>query len=615
MADSTHSSSTGPSMDQAMEQLMKRGFSELDKADQKASKNGEEKTVKFLGFMEVPESFATVIEGLWNYIADEGVKWIEPHTFSGFKTAGEALGLQGNAVVHGAAIAATTVNAAVRSLAFISPIRQAYANQHTARVDLAKKIAPVLDEIKGKHSSSTLMRVTQADNEMIYFARQRMKMKADTDLKNKVTTLIVNVLPNMAMSFGQSKRMWHDQPLKSKLEGTEAKIADWGKKVLQFGTPAINRTLIHSNERALNHKLTSAYCALDMVVELEKQVADNPKASSFQLPGKKGGALALDKYIEAILFQHQKDMSEISADHTEIRTALKEDVAAVTAPLAEAIRKGELSSLSLVQLIGTGKIIKNHGRSIASVDEVKTLIEHSAAKPATMVHVDPKAHYKEAPYTREDLKAVLKALEGDEKHHFAAMLPDTVLEDAGMPAHEIKEMRVATSQLYEQMLAEAIVGLQAKSDDELKKDGLAKNEITILRTAFKKIEQKGLEAVHELKASPTNARGVEQLIVNVAVPQISKGDTTYLGTLISDGHEKFDDVASERVKDEGRGARGKGKAGKDEDELSDDFAVDERGKLASRESHSKEKSHEYSHTEREKHRATHASGHFSERGN
>src|SRR5690606_13158308 len=111
-------------------------------------------------------------------------------------------------------------------------------------------------------------------------------------------------------------------------------------------------------------------------------------------------------------------------------------------------------------------------------------------------------------------------LEGEERIHFASMLPDAVLEEAGMDKKEIKQIRTAVAKSYDSMLAETLAGLQSKSDEELHKRGLADKEITTLHDAYERVEKGGTKAIHELKTSSTNDHGIERLLTNWAVPSI-----------------------------------------------------------------------------------------------
>ena len=73
----------------------------------------------------------------------------------------------------------------------------------------------------------------------------------------------------------------------------------------------------------------------------------------------------------------------------------------------------------------------------------------------------------------------------------------------------------------------------------MEEKGLAKNEVAKLREIIASIEQKGPQAVREIKASPTHPQGVENLVTNMVVQR-----PQYLGKLIQDGHVRYGEVAA-----------------------------------------------------------------------
>ena len=553
MADTGNSKSTtaDPSMDDAMAKMFEKSMKQLETANNNANKNGggAEKTVKIFGFFEVPEMFGAIAEGLWNDASHEIAHWLQRNSLPKFTAAGKALGLEGTALTQSAAGATIALSVLVKSAMYINPVVAAYKKQHETYRELAQKSAPLLEEAKGSHGLGTLMGLKETDNEMLYYARKRVALETKNDIVNQWTNLFINVVPNVLMDYSKHKSVWNGEPIPAKLEGTDAGLNSWGRRIFNYGSPAIGKAIVGSNDRSLNRKIASPYSALKMVYELDAQVASNPKASTFQLPGKHSNALSLEKYIEKIIVLHQQNMAEISDDHVEIREALQDDVVAAAKPLAEAIRTGEMSALGLVNLLGTGKIIRYRGRAIATPEEIQTLVERGMPQQTSLAHVEPKEYYKDSLFTREEFKQALHALSGEEKMIFASPFPNSVLEDAGVSKGEIKKIDEYRKDL-DRMVTDGLIGLNEKSEDELKEIGLSKREIETLHTAFKKIEQGGVEAVHALRSSPTNSRGIERLLLNAAVPQIVKGDTQYLGKLIETGHAKFDEVTSKDKKEE-----------------------------------------------------------------
>jgi len=95
-------------------------------------------------------------------------------------------------------------------------------------------------------------------------------------------------------------------------------------------------------------------------------------------------------------------------------------------------------------------------------------------------------------------------------------------------------------------MQEAILGAASKSDEELKTEGLAGHEIKQLRKAESLVRQRGEAALKSLQTGPTNANGIEQTLLNLAVPHI-QGDKTYFGHLLESGRAAVQQADSRAV--------------------------------------------------------------------
>lgn len=516
--------------------------------------------------MEMDAGIAAWLNSGYNLVSGFASRFIVPNVQSLALKHGGKIGLKGTALTRTAALAAFGSEVALKSGAYIGEVWSGHTDAVRERVALAKRIAPVLDDIKGKHSAGALHSVKEADNEVIYAHRKRMAKISDGENLGNWINLAINAGPNLVTNVGELGSLWQGKELKQVRK--EAVLAKQKKVELGQGDDSLGGEVKNlfgvfvntssgqiaqrfkvSTERKLQ-KTLQPYSALEMILELQDQVESKADARTFQVPKSyqapkhRPEAYSLEEYIARILIQHQKDMADISPDHTELRDALKEDLAAVAKPIAAAIRSGDMNVLSLIRLVGEGKIIKNRGRSLASPDEIQDIIAHEAPKQASYVYVDPKEHYANAPYTRQEFKEMLPHLEGEERQVIVAMMPDSVLKDAGMSERDIKAEREAIGQRYDRMIAEHVMGLNKESDEQLAAEGMAKHEIKELHEDAAKIKQKGIEAVHSMKAGPTNEHGVELLLTNWAVPQIS-GNKAHLGTVLSAGREALAEAAND----------------------------------------------------------------------
>lgn len=513
------------------------------------------KTKKLFGLFEVDAGIIAWLGSIYNVGADYASKSLAPRVFDFVEKYGPKAGLAGEKLKSAAAIASIGTTGVIKTAGYFGPIWESYASHRSERAHLARSLGGVLDTIKGNHSVGALYSVKQNENEVIFAHRKRLATIAHTTTLGNWIDLLVNAGANLTLDAKRFHSIWTEKAnitdkvmrhreLKRQreleLEAETGTIGDASQGnhllglLLNSSMPQFADRLKRSGEHKLKHTL-QPYSALEMIIELNKQVSSKPDARSFEVPRgfqSKGGreSYPLEEYLMRICIQHQKDMADIDPEHTEIREALRDDLASAVKPIADAIRKGDISTMALVGLVGEGKIIKKHGRSIADPEEVQGSIKREAPKQAVLAPVDPVEYYKDVAFSRGQLKAALKSLQGDEKISFATMFPDSVLAEAGMKKDEIKSMRDATMKHYDTMLSEAMLGLNAKSDEALKAEGLVKKEIAHVRSAAKLINSQGEKAIHELKTSPVNENGVERLLANVVVHQPS-----HMGTLLSTG--------------------------------------------------------------------------------
>ncbi|MFZ4541780.1 MAG: hypothetical protein ACOYNL_08250 [Rickettsiales bacterium] len=517
-------------------------------------------TKKFLGLFSMDAGIVDMFNGAYNFGADYVSTRLRPQTFRIVEKFAPRVGLNGNAAKSAAALATIGSTVAVKAAGYFGTMYEDISGQIKTQQALAHKIAPVLDDIKGNHSLASLYTVSQQDNEVIFAHRKRLARIANaTNLTNAVN-LGLNAGGSLVFDVKGLHTIWnnratlhHQDVNRLAASATAIKTADEllreqmdakeGTSVLKAGglslLPQFVSRLSATNQHKLRTEL-SPYSALQMILELGEQVASSPDArgfsapKSFQSPHGHPEQYSLEEYVMRIFIQHQKDMAVISTEHTEIRDALRQDLAVATKPIVAAIRNGDISTMSLVRMVGEGHIIKKKGRAIASADEVKALIAKEAPKQATYVNVDPAEYYKDAAFTRAQLKTALKALDGEERAAFAAMFPDAVLKEAGMSAKDIKGMRDATAKHYDTVIAQVISGLNAKSDEALKTDGLAENEVQHVRESAQKIQESGVEAVKQLKTSAANENGIEHLLTNAVVHR-----PEYFGKLNKSGKESL----------------------------------------------------------------------------
>ncbi len=508
---------------------------------------------KFLGF--IPPEISGIATMVWNgsfaLFSDkirekifEGVQW-------GAKKAGYGTAPH---LIRNSAIAATSLTAIAAIAPFVQPFITTRREQRQEMLDTAKRIAPVLDEIKGKHGIGAFASVKVTDNEMIYAHRKRLSASFGVHhTRNLIGTLkaspvIAEKLYGLK-GYVESKTSSLHAPIVT--GSAQDKISANGILAVISGSIAPALDAIADNKEKRFNANRQPYSALDMILTLEGQLGDDSRASSFSLPsggrGHHGRDLPLKEYVAEILRHHQKDMEALDVEYVPIRKALEPRLEEISGIIADALKSGDLSALALVRLVGEGHIIKNKGRSLAKPQDVKALVTKMSAAGATYSQLDPKEYFAEAAFNAKELKEALGTLEGEERLTFAAMVPDAVLKEVGMSDKEVKEIRTATLKSYEDTLGKAVLGMAKEDNATLQDYGLAKEEITLLREAAERIAAEGKDAVHELRAKPGNPQGagMERMLVQSAINRIHAKDTHYLGKLVEKGAEAAKNLPEE----------------------------------------------------------------------
>ncbi len=529
------------------EDVIRKGEENAEKAEETNAK-----PIKLFGVFEVDPGLVAYLQAGYNVFADFAEKLLSSHSYAFGGWVAARLGIKNPQTAKNIAAATTLgVGAAIKTAGYISPITDTYRVHHEERAAFARKLAPVLDDLKGSHSAQAFNSVTMAQNEMIFAHRQRMLKEAHIKNSSNVIDLLINAGPNLAfslMDFNTMRRLGLSPEGLSDYRNNQGahqnNLRNLFETLANTGTAGIANHIKKSSEKTLRRSL-QPYSALEMIMTLQDQVAQKPNASSFRTP-RDGDSYPLDEYIQRILMQHQKDMADISHEHTELRSALKDDLEAISKPIAEAMKKGDLSAISLVRWIGEGQLIKDKGRRLASVDEVKKLLGAAEKAPMPSIVVDPKEYYVDAAFTHKDLEQALQTLQGQERSMFAALFPDAVLMHAGMKEAEVKSIRAMSMQQYEAMLAATVAAMASKSDEELEREGMAKAEIKQLREVADAFKENGEKAIHEARTSPANANGIERVLTNWAVPHV-KGGRAHFGTLVRKGAAQAQDIISERA--------------------------------------------------------------------
>lgn len=518
-------------------------------------------TTKLFGLIEMDSMIAHIAKGLWLTFAGEVTQKLSPRTYRITEQyAGKVL--QGAALHRTAAGAALAVNIGLSAAPALGDMWQQVSAQRKKRVDAIQQVAPVLDDIVGSHAFGALHKAAKT-NEVLRVYDQRLHKESSTRNFYDILFGAIEIAPNLiregvnfeGLRSGEHRKDILQERLKSqqKQAQKQAEEATPGEEegplfdvkklgaVFAGANVSIPTVLGKIRDKKLEHLLETrqAHPAFEMIVELKKQVESKPDARSFRIPG--GRDCSLEQYIEQVLFQHQKDMSDLDANHTTLRPALGEDIKNAVKPIADGIRQQDISALQLIRLVGEGKVILNKGRGIADADEVADQVRQLSGKTMTSVDSDPKEYFANVRFTEEDAIASVKNLEGEERLDLCILLPDWLNKKAGLSAEEIKEVQSHRSEKIGEVVSELILAVNDKDDATLKQGGMSSSTIRLFRKAEHLIETKGPNSVRQLKDS-SGASNIQQMLADHMVPKIIE-DRTYLGTLKEKGIAKMQEQA------------------------------------------------------------------------
>lgn len=558
---------------------------------------------KLFGLVEMDSGIVSALNMLYTTFGGEATKRLSPHTYGTMIKYGGKVPLLGQ-YLHGerlnraAAGTALGVNLAFLLAPSVSELTQTLKDHHKERKDMARSIAPVLDDLVGSHSIGALMGVKasgKGGNSVIYAHRRRMHKEHSTYSMNVVLKGIGSNLINVLREGTNVSAMLSGRPrheieiekqderageIRAKLqdkyadnpEALEYKVAEQLRKDdnmggAQFGwmggTAAIT-SLVNAVAKSSVRRLEAnrqPYSALEMIKALADQVEHNPGgANYFQLPGSRGQQMPLAQYVMEVFKHHQREMADIDPKQSEIRAALDPDLKAIALAIAEKIEQGEMSPLALVHLAGEGRVVRANGRGIASLDEVKAQLDRYTERSRNFNVENHEDFLKERNFDQKAVKEALKHLEGAERLDFAGTLPDQVLTAAGLSDKEVKEVQAhRVAEGFGTMLNETLMGMAALDDKELHNGGLGKSQIERLRQTADQLKLGGDEAMQALQAASKAGDGVEHIVTDFVVPKIS-ADRQYLGTLRSQGRAFAETAPSEQAAPQGFAEKHAGRA-------------------------------------------------------
>jgi hypothetical protein len=166
------------------------------------------KTKKFLGMIEVDEGLIEPLYTVYNLATDYAGRYAQQKAFPLAEKFAPKLGIPSGKAAHAGAALAIGSTVAMKAGGYVGSIWEAFSKQREDRAQLARKLAPVLDDLKGQHSVSALFSVKETDNEVIYAHRRRLSKIAQVTNFNNVLDTGINSGGNLLLDLKRFGAIW-----------------------------------------------------------------------------------------------------------------------------------------------------------------------------------------------------------------------------------------------------------------------------------------------------------------------------------------------------------------------------------------------------------------------
>lgn len=185
---------------------------------------------KFLGLISMPPGVMNGLTTMWvtglTGYSDKISNFLFRHTYDlGEKFYKPRTDKQFGHLRRGATMAANSVLLLGTAMPTFTKFMDTNKKQHKEIVEAAKRVAPVLEEIKGKHSVGVFSSIKAADNEVLYAHRRRIADKANLEYGNHFIQ-IFGQLPQLAKLMLKDKSTYKITADINKAKDAAGKIDD-----------------------------------------------------------------------------------------------------------------------------------------------------------------------------------------------------------------------------------------------------------------------------------------------------------------------------------------------------------------------------------------------------
>ena len=243
--------------------------------------------------------------------------------------------------------------------------------------------------------------------------------------------------------------------------------------------------------------------ALDLIRDLSRQVKENPESEYFTTP--KGAEYTLTDYVMEVFKRHQHNVGgPLLTD----RARCYDDLKKASAVIAGEIQDNKLDPMALVALVGERHVLKKDFK-VAKPQEIRQAINDVKDLYDRHEEVKVKDFLANTAYSREELKATVDGLQGENKAFFAQLFPRKVLRASGIADEQIDALRKQSRGDFEAHVSSAVQSLAAMEESQLRELGFGVSDIKKLGELNTRLEDAGKLAAADRDTATDILRGVK----------------------------------------------------------------------------------------------------------
>jgi hypothetical protein len=357
----------------------------------------------------------------------------------------------------------------------------------------------------GYEGNRMIERAMQAVNSITYH-------NLATDATNAISNATVNYTTHIENKLAAAKTATDGKAV-AHLEKTLTNLDNWGRKAggaVQMG----------AQEYAQSGELKETIGKLSFggVLEIRDYLHSN------ELDGvKKSGEN--DYHVDEVARMVESTFKQFQQEGGN-RPLPSQRLHDVSTKLAKQLVDGDMSYLSLFNIIGKGELLNDKQNGFVGNEKIEHILRKETGMLNKSTTLDVDDFLSKNNYTSDDLKGRLQTKDVDERALVVMLNPEPVLLKAGMKKEEIDQLRShGAERVVEKMIVPMIASLSAIPEEELRKKGYDDEDLALLRNL------ENAEAVKNAMSGRDHGEGMKGVLRKGIMGQ----DSAYWQELIQKG--------------------------------------------------------------------------------